>query len=176
MHLEIRRQITIEAPADDVWRVLAHEYARIDRWVSLITESEPAADVPALDGAPVGGRVCANSVPGFDVVQEEFIYYDEEGRRFGYAATKGLPSFFTKAENNWSVRSLGPDRCLVESQGDMELKNFPGLILAPILKFQMGRIASQVGEELKHYVELGQPHPRKAKAGPEQPRKAPAAT
>ena len=172
MHVQIRRQMTINAPAEEVWRVLAHEFDRIGQWASVIPTSTATADVAAPEGAPVGGRVCSNSVPGFDDIQEDFTYYDEEAKRFSYRATKGTPSFFKLAENNWSVRSLGPNESLVEARGEMELSLFPGLFLVPLLKCQMDRMVEQAAEELKYYVEQGRPHPRKLKAQQKELQKA----
>ncbi len=164
MHVQINRQMTINAPAKEVWRVLAHEFDRIGQWASVIPTSTAAADVPAPDGAPVGGRVCSNSVPGFGDVQEDFTHYDEQAKRFSYWATKGTPSFFKLAENNWSVRSLGPNESQVEARGEIELSPFPGLFLVPLLKWQMNHLAEQTTEELKYYLEQGRSHPRKLKA------------
>ncbi len=164
MHIQIGIQMSIDAAAQDVWAVLARDFARIGRWATAITESDAAEGVPAPEGAVVGGRVCANSVPGFGDVQEEFTNYDEEGTRFSYKATKGMPWFVKKAENNWMIRAVGPNQTEVEARGELVVTWFSGLFLAPLLKLQFGRTATRVGEELKYYVENGRPHPRKLEA------------
>src|SRR5215211_4970902 len=68
MHLHFSNQITINAPATKVWRVLGHEFANIGQWVSAIPHSQAVTDIPAPDGAEVAGRVCATAVPGFAAV------------------------------------------------------------------------------------------------------------
>jgi hypothetical protein len=88
--------------------------------------------------------------------------------RFVYQATEGRPWFLKHAQNHWAVRSLGPQTSLVEVQAELNLSFFPGLLLAPLLKFQMGRVGAQSLEELKYYAERDQPHPRKLKAQQEQ--------
>jgi hypothetical protein len=172
MHLRIEREITINASVDEVWRVLAHDFGHIDQWASVIAASSAAADVPAPSGAGIGGRVCTSSVAGFGEVQEEFTYYDEQAKRFGYRATRGMPGFVKSAENNWSVRPLETGKSAVEARGEIELGLIPGLFLAPILKLQFGRMSHQVAEELKYFVEHGRPHPRKLKAQQIQPGRA----
>ena len=105
MHIQIKGQITINTPADKAWRVLAYEFGNIGHWATAIAESAAVTDQPGPDGSAYSGRVC--TAPGFGDVQENFTYYDEARMRFGYIATRGLPGFITRAENNWSVRSLG---------------------------------------------------------------------
>ena len=164
MHLQLNGQTTINAAAQDVWRVLAHEFGSVGQWASSIPESQAVADIPALGGAEVAGRVCATAVPGFSAVREIFTYYDEHTMRFGYEPTEGRPWFITRAENHWRVRSLGPQMSMVESRAELDMPLFPALFLAPLVKFFMGRVAAQFFEELKYVVEHGQPHPRKLKA------------
>jgi hypothetical protein len=172
MHMEMPRQITINAPAQKVWRVVAHEFEQIGRWATVIPHSHAVTDGAAPEGAHVCGRVCGASLPGVSAVQERFVYYDEQGMRFGYEATAGLPGFITRAQNHWSVRALTPDTSLVAARGELEVRPLPGLLLLPLLQLQLGRTADQLFEELRYYVEHNQPHPRKLRALQKQARKA----
>jgi Polyketide cyclase / dehydrase and lipid transport len=164
MHIQLKNHITINASATKVWRVLAHDFGNIGQWASAIPASQAVADLPVPEGAEVGGRVCSTAVPGFDDVQESFMYYDEQSMRFGYQATEGRPWFLKCAESHWVVRSLGPNTSLVEARAEVDVSLFPGLFLAPLLKLQMGRTGVHTFEELKYYVERDQVHPRKLKA------------
>jgi uncharacterized protein YndB with AHSA1/START domain len=164
MHLQLKSRMTISAPAEKVWRVLAHEFDTIGQWTSAIPASQAVSDLLTPTGAQVGGRVCATAVRGFADVQETFTYYDEPSMRFAYQATEGRPWFLKHAENHWAVHSLGPHTSLVEVQAEIDMGLFPGLFLAPLLKLHMGRVGAQSLEELKYYVERDQVHPRKLKA------------
>jgi hypothetical protein len=164
VHTKLNGQITINAPAEKVWRVLAHEFGSIGRWASTIPQSEAVTDRPAPGDAQVCGRVCSTVVPGFSAVREQFLYYDEQGMRFGYEATDGRPAFIMRAQNNWVVRALDPQTSVVEVRAELDLPWFSGVFLAPLLKLFMGRTSAQLFEELKYYVERDQPHPRKLKA------------
>lgn len=163
MKIEIGGPFIVEASAERVWQVLAHEYGNIGKWASAIPQSASIFDGSAPDGAPACGRVCGNNVAGFGDVTERFTYYDEKAMRFGYEATEGLPSFVHSAVNNWSVRPLDPSRCEVTARGEVELPWFPGFLVAPMMKWQLGRLGKQTTEEFKYYVENGRPHPRKQK-------------
>lgn len=161
MQFQISSQTTVDVPAAQAWHVLAHQFDQIGQWTSLIPQSQPVSDIPPPDGALVGGRVCSPAVAGFRAVQERFTSYDEAGMRFSYAATAGLPWVITRAENNWSVRALTPNRSLVETRAEVALRPFLGLLLRPLLRLQLQRVADRVAEELKYYLEHGEPHPRK---------------
>ncbi len=172
MHIQLKGHITINASAKKVWRVLAHDFGNIGQWASAIPASQAVPDLPAPEGAAVGGRVCSTAVPGFGDVQEQFTYYEEQSMRFGYKATEGRPAFLKHAENHWVVRSLGPTTSVVEARAEIDVRLFPGWFLAPLLKLQMGRAGVQLFEELKYYVERDQLHPRKLKAQQKQVQKA----
>jgi hypothetical protein len=172
MHMQFRDQITINASASTVWRILAHDFANIGLWASAIPTSKANADAPVPEGAEVGGRVCSTAVPGFRDIEESLTSYHESSMRFVYQATQGRPWFLKHAENHWSVRSLEPHTALVETRAETELRTFPGLFLAPLFRLQIARIGAQTLEELKYYVEHDQPHPRKLKALHKQRQKA----
>jgi len=157
MHMQIKGQVTINAAADKVWRILAHEFEHIGQWAGIIIDSSAITDIPT----PYGAKVLAQ---GFGEIQEVFTDYDEHAMRFTYQATKGLPSFFTHVENNWTVHALGSNQSIVESRAEIDLKFFPGLLIAPIFKLIMSRAGNKFTEELKYYIENDQPHPRKLKA------------
>jgi hypothetical protein len=166
MRMRLSSHIEINAPATEVWDVIAHHFDAIAQWASSIPASYAVPEAPAPLGAEVGARVCATGVCGFNDVREQFTFYDEQAMRFAYEATAGLPWVVRRAENHWRVRPLGPSRCEVDAQAHVDLRAVPGVFLAPLLKMQMNRLGRQVFEELQYYVEHGRPHPRKmARAG-----------
>ena len=161
MRMQITSHTTINAPASDVWRVIAHQFAAIGQWASAIPTSYAAPDASPPAGANVGARVCATSVRGFKDVREQFISYNEEAMRFVYEATAGLPWIVRHAENQWRVFPLDESHCQVEAQAVVDLRALPGFVLAPLLRMQMNRLGRRTFEELKYSVEHGRPHPRK---------------
>ena len=140
---------------------MAHAFDKIGDWATAIAQSNAASDNPTPEGATCSGRVC--QAPGYGEVHEKFTYFDENGMRYGYLATQGLPSFIQHAENNWSVTAISDAQSKIEFRGEVDLKTFPGIFVAPIFQWQMSRIGNQVAEELKYYIENGEPHPRKQK-------------
>lgn len=160
MKIQLKKEITIQAPAQKVWGILAHEFDKMGEWSSDLLDSRATTEGPRPEGARVCGRVCAShSFGGREEIEEVFTYYEEENMRFGYKGTK-IPWFIKSAENNWSVRSLGKDRSVAEFLARVELNAFLGLLV----KAYFSKLGRRVLEELKHYAEKDEPHPRKKKA------------
>lgn len=159
MDLRIDNEIEIDAPAEQVWRVLGGDFGNIGRWASLIEHSRALTGDAKGGAGDVVGRVC--TAKGFGEVEEVLTRYDDEARCLTYYASKGLPFFISQAENNWCVTSLGAQRCRLSAQANVVMKVFPGVLLAPVFRVVMKRKGAQMFEELKFYVEQGRPHSRK---------------
>ena len=164
MKIDVTGQIKINAPAEKVWHIVAHEFADIGKWATAIPASSAVSTPPQFGDAPVAGRVCETAVSGFSAIQEQFTYYDEQAMKFGYRAINGNPAFLKNAENNWQVNTVGFNQSEVTIRGLVELKSFPGVLVAPFMRIQLRRLGDQTIEELKYYIENDQPHPRKVKA------------
>ena len=163
MTRELSDEIEINAPADEVWKILGERYSEIGKWATVIKKSEAMPHVATPEGADAGGRSCTPLMPFVSHVNEELTRFIPEERTFNYKATAGLPGFITNAENTWSVHPEGKDRCRVKSTGRLTLKPFPGKLIYPFFKWQLDRAGAQLFEELKFYAENGKPHPRKLK-------------
>lgn len=161
MKFEIPAKILIEAPATKVWQVIAHEFAEIGTWAAAIPHSTTLTTAQPLTDAPIKGRACQTSVPGFQTVHEQFIYYNKVAMSFGYEAVAGMPWFIQRAENHWAVHTVDTQRSQVQIVGKVEVINGLGWLIAPLFRRQLGRTGRFTLEELKYYIEKGKPHPRK---------------
>lgn len=160
MIVQVKNQIRIDVPAQKSWKILAHDFDKIDQWCSLIHESKATRDSVIPPEAKVGGRVCLGG-PGGDA-QETFTAYDEQAMAFSYQALGKLPPFLNRAGNNWSVQSLQNHQSLVQFRGEVDL-NFLGILLLPLLELVGWWMGNRVCQELKYFAEHDQPHPRKVK-------------
>ena len=153
---DLKGETTINAPASKVWQVVGHEFAEIERWSSGIGVSKAATGGKAPEGCDISGRYC-------DSIQEELTHYSDKEMRFSYVMVD--PPFFLKSiGNSWQVRATGPNESVVEFRPEIECSFGWGLILAPLFRIGGPWMARRVLEELKYYVENGEPHPRKSKA------------
>ena len=133
MHL--KRQVVVNAPAEQVWKVIAHDFAQIDRWASAVARSTAVTGSSVSTDAEISGRTCL--VPGFGQIQENIIYYDEQNRRFGYAADGVLPFLVKRVESHCSVQPQGPDRSVLVLRPEFELRSLLGLLVAPIMRWRV---------------------------------------
>ncbi len=162
--MTISKQITIDAPADAVWRVVAHDFHKADQWASSINQSTSREAGPTPDGCPLdsAGRACDTSIGG---ITEQIVHYSEAQKRFGYQA-KGdkMPFFVKNLVNNWQVTEQGSSRAQVNMKLNVDLMPVVGTIMGPMMKLQMSKLLDEAVEELKFFIEQGKPHPRKVKS------------
>lgn len=158
--MEIRRTATIDVPIEELWTIVAHDFADVGLWASSVHHSRTNDRAATPDGAEIGGRVCTTS---FGDLREDFTHYDAENHTFGYRA-EGFPNFMTHAENRWSLRPLGPSRTEVAMHVTMGFNAFPGRLMKPLMRARVARALGDVLEELEHYAETGRIHPRKVQA------------
>ncbi|GAB5536835.1 MAG: hypothetical protein Rubg2KO_30840 [Rubricoccaceae bacterium] len=162
--MTIDKTIRVNAPADQVWTVLGHQFHQADRWASSVDHSAPRDAGPLVGDAPFAqnGRACETSLGPF---RETIEHYDEKARSFGYSAEGDKMPFFVKhLQNNWRVHPDGPTRSLVTMGLEARLLPVFAQLMGPIMKRQFGKVTTEATEELKHYIETGQPHPRKVAA------------
>ena len=159
--------ITIDASADQVWDVIAHQFGRIGEWATAIpgstTITAPATVTHSyvLVEAPVAGRVCDTGMRAVPQVTETIVAYDEDARTLTYQATAGMPAFVTLARNTWEVKPLSDGQAQVTYAGELEVRGVLGALARRLLLARVARDGQYLLEDLKHYAEHGEPSPRK---------------
>ena len=153
--VELTLETEIDAPADEVWAVLAHRFAEIDEWSPTVKDSvaltadEIPGDVAPAANAPVPART---TVTGPGVTFTEVITdYSDDAKQLTFAGT-ALPFVLEAATDTQSVVPLGPDRSKVVFEVEMR----PIFLLKPVVPVLSKRVASTFGtiqNELKTYVE-----------------------
>lgn len=156
----LSNEIVIEAPADTVWRVIAHEFDRIGDWATAIPASEALVAGCAVQ-APVAGRVCHTGLRMAPNVTETIVAYDEAARTLTYEATDGIPAFVTLARNQWQVIALDDGRSRVCFHAQLQVRGMWGKLFRWWLLARVGRDGKHLLDDLKHFLEHGTPSPRK---------------
>ncbi|GAB5521446.1 MAG: hypothetical protein RhofKO_36970 [Rhodothermales bacterium] len=160
----IEKTIQVNAPADQVWAVLAHDFHNAYKWASSVDHSAARVAGPPPGDAPfeTAGRACQTSL---GPIKETLEYYDEQARRFGYSAKGDKMPFFVKhLQNNWAVQANGPNRSTVRMALEARLLPVFAQLMGPIMRKQFDTVLTEATEELKFYIEQGRPHPRKVEA------------
>jgi len=151
----------IDAPADAVWHVIAHQFDRIGDWATAIPASTAHPPARSVVGAPVAGRVCHTGIRLVPTVTETIVGYDEAARTLTYEATDGMPAFVTRARNQWQVTAIADARARVAFHAQLDVRGPLGALARWWLLAQAARTGRHLLDDLKHYIEHGTPSPRK---------------
>lgn len=158
--VELHASIAINAPAAAVWAVLGERFGHIGEWAAPILASSLAGE-PEI-GAERACRIARFGPVPAGVITERLVSFAPAAMSFAYEAVSGMPRFVRRAMNRWSVHPDGEQRCVVRSHATLELRGlvrwFGFAIRRPLRKSGL-----HVLEELRHWVERGEPHPRKVR-------------
>jgi Polyketide cyclase / dehydrase and lipid transport len=159
--MRIARDLEMDVPADRVWQVLANDFAKIGEWYSGVHRSQVKLDPEAPEGAACAGRI--SRVPGLGEIHETFTSYDPSNKTFAYEVT-GMPFFVKGASNSFAVATIDGGRSRVSLEAITHFAPVVGWLMVLPMKLQLSKLMGQLLEELKHYVEKGEIHPRKAES------------
>ncbi len=160
--MQIKRQFTVNASADRLWEIMGQEFGQVSHWASSIHDSQGRNTGRVLDGAPCSGRVCETAMGSF---KEQIHTYDESRKTLAYDAKGDKMPFFVKhLANNWTFTPLSGGKCKVDMRMEIGLLPVFNLLMAPMMRMQMGGVIEKIIEELTYFAENGMPHPRKLEA------------
>ena len=155
--MQVHIKTKINAPAEKVWQILAHQFDDIATWSSIVNESRrlSAGEIPAgftpAPSAPVLGR---ETVSPALKAKEIITHYSEEKMELTFEAAD-LPPIMTYADDVQRVIPNGPNQCIVTFDIRMEPWG-PLKIFNPILKGRFAKTMGGVQQDLKQYAETGQ--------------------
>ena len=154
--------ISIDADAQEVWRVLADEFLDNAAWAPGVISSEPNPETPdGINGSRYGGRV--SDIEGLGKADVRLVAYDAQARTLTYTLeAENVPPFIEKLQNTWTVTPSGADGSTV----DMELEVTIADSMAEneeANKVVNGMFAQAGGAStgLKTYIESGNQHVRR---------------
>jgi len=88
------------------------------------------------------------------------VCYDDAARTLTYRAS-GLPAFVATARNTWTVTPLDGRRAEVTLHAQFDTRGLLGALARWAVLVQVGRTSRHLAEDLRHYLEHGEPSPRK---------------
>ncbi len=165
--MKITKQMKVDAPADKVWRVWAHEFDDAYQWMASVPSSYAADHGEHFAGAHSDGRTCElNAKPDGLKAVEQFLAYDEGSKtatvRVDFANTPGLfPVRYNAVEV--SMVDTGDNSSEMTWRFESHIKPW-AVVMYPALRKGFDVFVGQIMEELKYFVEHDTPHPRKLKA------------
>ncbi|MEL6562772.1 MAG: SRPBCC family protein [Bacteroidota bacterium] len=155
MKLEFEKKINLDVPATKAWDILWQNYENVGQWATIIPES-----TARKENGKTKGRVCTSS---YGNVKEWVTHQDSKNMNFSYEAD-GLPSMFKYGKNNWKIASISENRSTVTMQLSMKMTKIHGFLLGWMIKNKMNKDLENLMEDLKHFAETDNIHPRKMKS------------
>ena len=146
---ELRTEIEIDASPERVWEVLA-DFGGVSNWAPTITESRSLTEANEGVGAE---RTCDHVKMG---TLEERIVDWEEGERYAYIVTKGLPMPMKSLKNDWSTASAnGATRVDLKMVFETKFGPLGRMMEAMLLRRMMRKEMAITLAGLKYHVETG---------------------
>lgn len=156
--MEVKKEIIINKPIDEVWEVLGNQYGEAYKWARGLYHSE-AHGKPKINGAVCSNRACDTS---FGKLREEVKVF-QPNKQLSYEVIEGFPSFVETGINNWYLSKLDDNRTKVTMHFQGKTTGIMGAIMGPMMKMNLKKGLGQALSDFKYYVENGKPSPEKIK-------------
>ena len=160
MHLI--KKVTINKPIQEVWRVWAEKFDKAQDWMAVVVHSFEKKEGNKTENSPMIGRICEFSAKeNGPKVLEDILQYDEKKYLMDIKVVPQnvpLPLKYNLLKS--SMRKVS------DQQTEITLDISPviswkGYLLYPLLRGGLSKSFNELLEELKYFLEKGQPHPRK---------------
>ena len=151
--MKIKVELTIKKPVQEVWEVMGSQFGYADKWSSNFKTSKPGGEA-RFRGLDYSLR--DTKTDRGNTVQE-LTAFDRDRYTLSYIITKGAPEIAKIAGADWSLHSESENATMLSMYFFMEPK-MP-LTAEMEAKLKMGLTASvqELAEELKFYLETGNP-------------------
>jgi len=156
----IEKELIINRNIDKAWQILGHEFADAHKWASVVNHSE--AKGGSLNGSSCSVRGC--DVSGMGKITEKLLHYSNETHSLTYQVTDGMPSMVKYVTNSWKLEPINNAQSKLTMKIAMQVGGFMGLLMKPMMKMQMTKMANNTSDDFKYYVENGKPSESKLKA------------
>ena len=150
--MELTKQVTINASAEKVWKIVGDDFNDVSEWASPVLESHANPNLPPGEK----GRVC--QVKGAGEVVENVYEYDDEQRELAFTLEGGkFPFFMRRIENVWRVEPKGDNQSVAEIGVNITLMPVFKQLLSGRLKTALSKQADGFLGELKYFAENDRP-------------------
>lgn len=156
--MEIKRSFTVNKPVAEVWDILGNDYGGANKWATGLYHTEGYGK-PTHAGAPCSNRTCETAQ---GTITEAVRTFDAQNYHLAYEVIEGFPGFVESGVNNWRLTPQG-EKTKVDIHFIAITRGLLGSLMAPMMKWQLGKTFDRVLGDFKYYVEHGKPSPAKEK-------------
>lgn len=156
-NINVKKELVINKDINAIWEVMGDQYTQVHLWSTNFKDSKAGGN-PKLPGLDYLHRITQTER---GETMQELDEFDTDNYTLSYHISKGAPEIAKTAIGIWSLVPFEPSKTKVIIEFKLETNGFKGLLLSSIIKLKLGKSAMEIAEELKFYVENGNPHPRK---------------
>lgn len=153
---EISKELTINVSAQKLWQLVGIEFEDAYLWASSVDHSVGKGKAE-FEGATCSERYCDLNAKGFSKISEKIIKYNDTEMNFAYQVMEGMPSFVTRAANDWKVVAINNTQSKLIMKAEFEVKGLMGSMMKGMMKKKMGKLLDIVLNDAKVYVTTGKP-------------------
>jgi len=154
--MKITKSIIINKPANDVWKIVAHDFDLAHMWMGPVPHSYDLGKGCSDIGAPMEGRICQLSKnPDGAKAKEVITEYSEEDKTLTFDITPiNVPEIVPVKRNRikMSVVEKGPNKTEVVWIASPQLKFF-AYPFYPLLRFALPMAFGKLLKGLKTFAE-----------------------
>jgi hypothetical protein len=158
--MNIRTEVIIEKNANDIWQVMGIQFDEIHVWASFFKDSKPAGE-NKFDGINFSAR---DTVVEGGTNTHSLDLFDSENFILSYTVTVGAPPFANKVGAAWALEIINDHKSKASITINLELKDGISEEKVSEVKIWLHSSSNDMLEDLKHYIETGNLHPRKQNA------------
>ena len=165
--MKIERKIEIASPAAEVWKVVGDDFLTVDEWMAGVGNSKELIEGQKVQNAPTIGRMAEIALnPGTFMEEKITAYNPEEMSLIMNTILVNVESPLTKYDTEIKVEALDSNKSEViwTSWAPKEPLESLGDEMLSAIKQNLSDGYFRGLEELKHFVETGNPHERKIAA------------
>jgi len=158
--MDVRTELIIEKSANDIWQVMGIQFDKIHVWASFFKDSKPAGE-NKFDGINFSAR---DTLVDGGTNTHSLDLFDSENFILSYTVTAGAPPFANKAGATWALEIIDQNTSKASITVSMDLKDGIPEKKVSEVKGWLHKSSNDMLEDLKHYAETGDLHPRKQNA------------
>ena len=153
--MKIKVELTINKSIQEVWEVMGNQYGSADKWSSNFKTSKPGGEAK-FSGLEYSLR---DTTTDRGNTIQELTAFDPNKYTLSYVITKGAPEIAKMAGADWSLVGESENVTMLSMDFIMEPKMPLNAEMETKLKMGLTASVKELAEELKFYMETGQPHP-----------------
>lgn len=158
----ISKEIIINVPAEKLWEMVGPGFVEVYKWSSNVDHAS-GKGTGQFEGAVCEERFCDVNVSGFSKISEVLTQYDDTKMNLAYQVNSGMPSFVSKAVNDWTVIPMEGGRSKLVMKATFATKGIMGFLMNGMLKKNLTQTLETILLDAKIYAETGRVSEAKAK-------------